>query len=354
MARVLVYGAGAVGQFIGGLLSRARKHEVIMIGRYDHYNAIQQGGLTLKRSEQGNDFFRNPEFFVSMDRISRNETFDWILFTLKAYDIPKALNDLSFLLNDKVKVLLFQMGIGSHEMLLKKIPEERVFLASLTANTAIINTGTVIETNKGGAICVAPAQLRNSMVEVTSLLSGIALDIVNFEDWKIMKWSALLYENMFNGLCALADYKPEKLVTKQNLYSLELDAFKEAVNVVEAIGIKPVDLPAYPIKQMMLYSKLPGFLQKPLFKNLMFKKDSVKVTTVKNDMEKRRKGTEVLYLNGAVSKLGKKRNINTPVNDFIYDVLTQIVNGKKKWDIYRKQADQIASDVDLLKTHYKR
>ena len=354
MAKVLVYGAGAVGQFIGGLLTRTGKHEVTMIGRYDQYNAVQQGGMTLKRSEKDADFFRNPEFYVSTERIPRDTQFDWILFTLKAYDIPNALKELSHFINDKVRILLFQMGVGSEEMMLKVVPQERVFIATLTANVAIINAATVIETNKGGALCVAPALLRNSMMEVTSLLSGIDLEMLTFEDWKIMKWSALLYEMLFNGLCALADYKPETLVSKKELYPIEIEAFKEAVKVVEAIGIQPVDLPAYPIKKLILYSKLPAFIRDFLIKGLMFKKDSVKVPTVKNDMEKRRKGTEVAYLNGAVSKLGKKRRINTPHNDFVTDVLAQIVNGKKNWEIYKKQPEQIAADVELLRSHYKR
>jgi len=355
MARILIYGAGAVGQLIGGLISRTSRHEVTMVGKYDHYNAIKRNGLTLKRqNEKDSDYFRNPNFIAANERIPRKEPYDWIFFTLKAYNIPQAMKDLSFLINNKVKILLFQMGIGSHGILQKVIDKEKIFLASLTANMVIINPGTVIETNKGGELCLAPLMLRNNMSELNSIFTGTAIEKKTFEDWKPMKWSALLYEMLLNGLCAIVDYTPENLFSRNDLVAIEVEAFKEAINVARALEIKLFDLPAYPIKNLILYSKLPGFIRNPLFKSILIKKDSVKVPTLKNDMEKGRKGTEIEFINGAISRWGKKRKVRTPVNDFLTDELTRIVKGKIKWDTYRKKPDLIDRAIGLFKQNYRR
>ena len=48
--RVVVYGAGAVGGVVGGMLHRAG-HEVVLIARGDHHDAIAADGLTLEMPE---------------------------------------------------------------------------------------------------------------------------------------------------------------------------------------------------------------------------------------------------------------------------------------------------------------
>ncbi|MCE1246206.1 MAG: hypothetical protein LWY06_06160 [Firmicutes bacterium] len=353
MANVLIFGAGAVGQFMGFLMTRANKHKVTMVGKYDHYDVIKLKGLNIRRQGK-EDYVKAFNFLPSSDRIPRDEKFDWVFMTVKAYELTKSLKEIAHFITANTKVLLFQMGVGSHEVVTKIIPEDRLFLATLTANVAIIQQGTLVETNKGGGICVAPVMLRNNLSELCSILSGIDMEIRTFEDWKPMKWSALLYEMLLNGQCGLIDYTPEKVLSSAPLFELELDAFIEAMNVVKAIGVEPIDLPAYPIKKLMFYAKFPGFLQMPMFKGLLVKKDSVKVPTIKNDMDKGRKGTEIGFINGAVGRWGKERGIRTPVNDFLTDELVKIVIGKRLWDVYRKKPEEELDCYHFYKLNYVR
>lgn len=41
--RVLVYGSGAIGSLVGALLSK--EHEVILLGRKEHMQAVRKNGL---------------------------------------------------------------------------------------------------------------------------------------------------------------------------------------------------------------------------------------------------------------------------------------------------------------------
>jgi len=353
MAKILVFGAGAVGQFIGSLITLAGHHKVTMVGRYDHYDAIKLNGLKIRRHGDVKHL-RNLEFLPSVDRIPRDEVFDWIFMTVKAYKLSSSLKDLSFFINNKVKFLLFQRGIGSHENVAKVIPKERIFLASQTANCAIIQPGTVVETNREGALCLAPLVLRDVIGDLRSVFSGADIEVLTFDDWKTMKWSALLYEMFLNGLCALGDYKPDKIAEQKHMLDIEIEAFQEAVNVVNAIGVEVIDLPAYPIKRLMLYLKFPGILQRFLFRSTLVKKDSMTVPTLKNDMEKGRKGTEIGFINGAVSRWGKERKIRTPVNDFLVEELIKIVKGKKLWEVYRKKPGEIYGCLKIFKLNYIR
>lgn len=353
MEKILIYGAGAVGQFIGGLLSQLQKYDVKMVGSQDHYYALKSRGLKIRR-KRGTEHLRVDNFLPTLDRIPRDEKFDWIFLTVKGYNINKAMKDLSFLINDKVRFLLFQMGIGSHEHVLKVIPKERIFLASMTANVAIIEPGIVVQTNKDGALCIAPLVLRQDLNDIMSIFSRPALDILSFEDWKPMKWSALLYEMLLNGIGALVDYTPDKIMTRPDLFEMEINALMEGKKVADAIGVKISNLPAYPISKLLMFTKFPGFIRYPLFKGAILQKDSAKVPTLKNDMEKAKKGSEVGFINGAVARWGKERRIRTPMNDFITDELVKVVTGKKLWDVYRKKPEELTETYHFYKLNYVR
>lgn len=353
MAKILIYGAGAVGQYIGGLLQQAGKNEVSYIGRSDHYSALKSKGLKLTRRSTSQNI-KIENFHPMIDRLSRSEKFDWVFLTVKAYNLSNALKEISFLINDKVKFLLFQMGVGSYENVIKSIPKERVFIASLTANVAIIEPGVIVETNLGGGLGLSPVDQRSDMQELMNIFTGASIQVNKYEDWKSLKWSALLYEMLLNGVGALCDYTPDRIIDRRDLFSIELSAFTEALKVIQTIGVKTIDLPGYPISSLILYSKLPEFLSRPLFKRTLIKKDSIKVPTLKNDMEKGKKGTEIGFINGAVSRWGKERKVRTPVNDFLTEELIKVVTGKKLWDIYRKKPEDIAEALHFFKLNYVR
>lgn len=350
MAKVLIFGAGAVGQFIGGIMTRAGQHDITLLGRSDHYNAIRQGGLNLQRPS-GKINVVKTNFYPMIEKLSHRETFDWIFLTVKAYDIKNAIKELRgvFETNKNIKILLFQRGVGSHEQLEGIIPEERLFMAAQTYNVAIIEPGTVVETNQGGAVCIAPIKFRNDTGELKNIFSGSGIKVETFEDWKPMKWSALLYEMLTNGFCALSDYIPEKLLEYEYLFKMEMDSFKEGVNVVNKLGVDIVDLPAYAVKKMIFLNNLPGFIKAPLIKKELTTPKNTRVPTIKSDMEKAKKSSEVEYINGAISRWGKERGVNTPINGFLTEELQKIVSGKTKWEVYRRKPEKV---IDCYRIYY--
>ncbi len=355
MAKIFILGAGAVGQYIGGLLTISGRHKVTMLGRADHYNAIKTSGLTIQTPKEKFST-RRINFVPLVERIPYDEVFDWVFVTTKAFDMVKALRETKHIIsrNKKVKFLLFQRGVGSHELLTSFIPEEKIYIAALTSNVAIIEPGTVVQTNKSGVVAVAPLKMHNEIVSIQKIFEGSKIDLLIFEKWRPMKWSALLYEMLNNGFCALTDYTPDKEMEKPELVELEIKAFQEAVQVVEALGIEVIDLPAYAVKKMIFFMRLPDFIRNFLVKKELLRSDNVRVPTIKNTMEKAKEYTEIEYINGAVSLWGKKRKIQTPVNDFLVQELNKVTQGKLSWDEYRKKPFEVKKSFEVfLKYQYK-
>ena len=76
--RIAVMGPGGVGGYFGGVLARA-DHEVVVIARGEHLEAIQKKGLTIKSDHHG-------QFQIDVQATSDPAevgAVDLVLFTVK-------------------------------------------------------------------------------------------------------------------------------------------------------------------------------------------------------------------------------------------------------------------------------
>ena len=324
-----------------------------MVGRSEHYSVIRSKGLNII-TPSGKEFIHKPDFLPMLERIPQDVVFDWIFLTVKSYDLKKAIAELKRIIdrNRNVKFLLFQRGVGSHELLKGLIPDDRIYLAAQTINVAILEFGTVVQTNQAGAVCIAPLKLRNDLHDALDLFSGSGIETLDFKDWKSMKWSSLLYEMLTDGLCALSDYKPDRLFSYGLLVKMETDAFREGVKVVTKLGLDIINLPAYNVKNMVFLSSLPDFIGKVFIKKELLSPKNVRVSTIKNDMGKAKHNSEIPYINGAISRWGKEWGVKTPVNDFISSELMKIVTGKLSWEVYRHKPDEIFACFKIFKLNH--
>lgn len=103
---IVVFGAGSIGSLIGGLLTRA--HEVTLVGRAPHVEAIRERGLEITglRSE-----VVHPEARTDVDGLSAEVA----LVTVKSYDTAVAARSLRSASIDAVCSL--QNGLGNEEVL---------------------------------------------------------------------------------------------------------------------------------------------------------------------------------------------------------------------------------------------
>ena len=103
--RICVFGAGAVGGLLGGLLAEAG-HEVGVIARGPHLAAIRGRGLRIETG--GRTLTTHP---MASDRPEELGPQDYVVVTVKGPALPKVVPALKPLLGDKTAVVFAMNGI---------------------------------------------------------------------------------------------------------------------------------------------------------------------------------------------------------------------------------------------------
>jgi 2-dehydropantoate 2-reductase len=104
--KVCIYGAGAIGGYLGGALARVSDGEVTLIARGAHLAAIRQDGLTL--------IDRDEEYTVHPAATDKPEDVgpqDFVVVSLKAHQAWEAADRMAPLLGPETAVVTCQNGV---------------------------------------------------------------------------------------------------------------------------------------------------------------------------------------------------------------------------------------------------
>jgi len=118
--KVAVFGAGGVGGYLGARLADCG-HEVHLIARGDHLDALQSSGLRVE-SVAGDTTVECP----ATDEPSEVGPCDAVLFCVKSHDTRAAAADLGPLLGSETVVVSFQNGVDNEAWLAEEIGREHV------------------------------------------------------------------------------------------------------------------------------------------------------------------------------------------------------------------------------------
>src|SRR5215207_3665507 len=109
--KVAVMGAGAVGCYYGGMLARAG-HEVVLIGRPQHVEAIERNGLRMETKA-----FDERVRLAASTEASAVRGADLVLFCVKSTDTEAAGAQISPHLTPGALVLTLQNGVDNADRL---------------------------------------------------------------------------------------------------------------------------------------------------------------------------------------------------------------------------------------------
>jgi 2-dehydropantoate 2-reductase len=132
--RICVFGAGALGSAIGGLL--ARRNDVFLIGRRLHIEAIRNRGLVMEGDI--NATVKLPAF-TDVSRVSPPEL---LLLTTKAFDTEAAIKECRPWLTKDTRVLTLQNGIGNFEAL-KAWKKDKAIGGTTTLGSTLCSPGKI-------------------------------------------------------------------------------------------------------------------------------------------------------------------------------------------------------------------
>ncbi|WP_373084683.1 2-dehydropantoate 2-reductase [Sneathiella sp.] len=105
--RVCIFGAGAIGGYVGALLARQGDADISLIARGPHLAAIRENGLTL---ETGSETFIQKNV-TATDNPADLGVQDFVIIALKAHSVPAVVDTMQPLLGPDTAVVTAQNGL---------------------------------------------------------------------------------------------------------------------------------------------------------------------------------------------------------------------------------------------------
>ena len=142
-----------------------------------------------------------------------------------------------------------------------------------------------------------------------------------------MKWTKLLMNMMGNATCAILDEAPDTVFADNRMVEIEIKAWREALAVMRAADIAPVDLERYPFGKLApLIRYAPTTLIRPILRKQIGGARGGKMPSLHIDLHGNKGKSEVRWLNGAVADKGSALGVATPVNAALTSTLLHLVD----------------------------
>ena len=328
--KILSFGAGAIGTYIGGSLVLAG-HQVVFVEQQKVVDELREKGLRLdltldeRRKTKESSLINSSAFVIvsSLEEALRYGPFDLALFALKSFDTQAALEGMQPFADKLPPLLCLSNGVSNEPAIAAALGNDKVIYGTVT--TAIGRRGAgdiVLEKLRGVGVAKGHALSE----KVHAALDAAYLNSRLFENAASMKWSKMLTNLIANPSSAILDMTAGEVFANKDLYKLEIDMLKECLEVMKAQGFEVVDLPGTPVRALAFATTLPLWLSKPLLGRAAGAGRGAKMPSFHIDLYSGRGKSEVDYLHGAVVRAGEQCKVPTPVNKVLTETLLALTN----------------------------
>mgnify|MGYP002640050858 FL=1 len=346
--KILSFGAGAIGTYIGGSLALAG-HEVVFVERPDVAEALRERGLRLdltldaRRKTLETDLIPAADlvFTDSLEKALDYGPFDVALFALKSYDTASALTEMESLAEKMPPILCLQNGVDNEPTIAEILGPEMVIAGTVTSAVGRRDAGDIVLEKLRGIGIANEHPLSKTLVKA---MNDAFLNAKLYERAADMKWSKMLTNLVGNATSAILDMPPSEIFARNDLYAFEMRMLCEALDVMEAQKIHVVNLPGTPVKALAFAAKGPLWLR-PLAAKKLGGGRGGKMPSFHIDLHSGRGKSEVEYLNGAVVQAGKQVGIPTLVNQLLNETLLAMTRKEISVESYAQQPEKLLGQV---------
>ncbi|MBS3773339.1 MAG: 2-dehydropantoate 2-reductase [Candidatus Thermoplasmatota archaeon] len=291
----MVYGAGALGSFVGGMLSR--QHMVTLVGRREHMTAVRRRGLHISGTTE---LVVHPAAATALpDRGA-----DLVILTVKAYDTVGAARDIHA--SCDAPVLSLQNGLDN-ERTLSEIHGKRRVIGGVTSHgIRYIGPGRIAHTGLGDTVIGELDGTMSERVEaIAQALSdcGIATATTG-AIWREL-WRKAIVNAAINPVTALLRCPNGFLLENEGTRRLMRDVCDEGIAVAGACNIDVGSV----FEQAELVARRTASNHSSMLQSIQ-----------------RGRPTEIEHINGVIVSCGEKHGVATPVNE----TLTRLVRALEK------------------------
>ncbi len=296
--RVTVFGAGALGSVIGGLM--VDSHEVTLICREDHAREINADGLWL------NGMVEKKTFPHASTDTSGLPAQDLVIVTVKAYDTRKALHSIHPLLGKDTSVLIVQNGLTILNDVKQVHPEALIGTTNIGAQ--YIGPGHVKLTGKGEMVIGGPEDVHDLGIKALESFHSTGIPCRWSEDMTRDVWRKAVISSCINPLTAITRKPNAVLIDDRRINDLARICYEESCRVAVSLG----RLEANGIK----FTEVED----------VAKATAMNRSSMLQDVE-RGKRTEIENINGEIVRLGSQAGLDVRFNEILVSLVSAIATG---------------------------
>ena len=311
--RIVIYGAGSVGCYLGGRLLSAGA-DVTFIGREKLQKVLADKPLVITdyRGFRFETHLR-PAQFSTGPEAARDA--DLVILATKSAGTEQAGEELAKVLKPGTPVISFQNGISNAERLREKLPECTVLAGMIPFNVLQKSPGHFHHGTEGQLKVAASPDIELALARFER--AGLPLE--ERDDMQAVLWSKLLL-NLNNPINALSGVPLKEELEQRDYRRCLAMAQEETLTLLEKSGIHTIKLTPLPMEALPYVMRTPNWLFTRIAKR-MITIDPLARSSMWEDIEAGRP-TEVDYLNGEVVALATSLNTRAPVNQ----ALTQLIH----------------------------
>lgn len=303
--KIGVFGAGAIGCFVGGRLIEAG-HDVTMVGRLGEEIATHGLLLTDYAGARLELPLAKIRYVAEPSALSGVDT---VLVTVKSMATQSAAAPLASILAKGTTVVSLQNGVSNATRLREVLPGMNVLAGMVPFNVARPAPGH-FHNGTSGALVVEKTSEAFPCPIVDALRSA-RFEVEHRADVEAVLWTKLII-NLNNSVNALAGIPLLEQLHDRGYRRVMAACIREGLAVMRAAKIKPVRI------GRMIPSLAPLILSapNPIFLRVaaaMVKVDPTASSSMQDDLARGRT-TEIDYLNGEIVARGATLGVPTPAN----------------------------------------
>lgn len=317
---VVVYGAGAVGGYLGVKLAHGG-HRVRLVARPATAAALAADGLHVDDPD-GSICHRLPAYESIGDALRAASEPHLIILGMKSYDLTAALSELARVCPVPQMVLGTQNGIGVEELIADRFGPHHVLAGALTLPIARtgVNHLLVEKTNRG--LGMSPVIPTTPIEQWVRPFQAAGIHTVNVTNYQSMKWSKAFLNIIGNATSAILNMPVDELYADPVVFKLEMRMLAETMAVMRRLGIPLMNLPGAPARWLGFgMVATPRFLLKAVMTGMVVSGRGEKMPSFHIDLYNDKGQSEVVYHNGAIAAAGESQGMPMPVNRCLNDTL---------------------------------